>query len=175
MTMYDPQLVDTETRDTLLQILAPYQAFQVLFDILDSVALRLVKTTFPLEETYPWLTGMPAPVDVYEHRNDHIPGRSFQLWFWRRLYTEVEYDPPRQRWNDGNRSPDEQLIETILSRLKVFPFEVAINTWLAVCVEWLQWCNVEEFLVEAKKRGISIAEARDIPKHMAGMVELVYI
>jgi RHS repeat-associated protein len=124
---------------------------------------------------YPWLTGMPAPVDVYEHRNDHIPGRSFQLWFWRRLYTEVEYDPPRQRWNDGNRSPDEQLIETILSRLKVFPFEVAINTWLAVCVEWLQWCNVEEFLVEAKKRGISIAEARDIPKHMAGMVELVYV
>jgi hypothetical protein len=38
----------------------------------------------------------------------------------------------------------------------------------------LQWCNVNQFLEELQKQGVPIKTEQDIPKHMAGMVELVY-
>lgn len=174
MALYDPQLVDSATRDALLDTLAPYASFLVLFDVLDSVTLRLIRTTYPLEITFLWLSGEPAPADIYERLDDYLDGRSMQLWFWRCLYTDVEYGLPRQRWPDGRLHPGAQLVETIEARLKVLPFEVAINTWFAVCVESLQWCNADRFLEEDKKNGNPVKTEQDIPKHMAGMVELIY-
>jgi hypothetical protein len=165
MALYDPQLVDSATRDALLDTLAPYISFDVLFNVLDRVTLGLIKTTYPLEITFLWFTGEHAPADIYERRHEYLDARSMQLWFWRRLYTDVEYGPPRQRWLDGHLHPGAQLVETILARLKVLPFEVAINTWFAVCVELLQWCNVNQFLEELQKQGVPIKTEQDIPKH----------
>ena len=174
MAPYDPKLVDVATRDSLLRTLASYRSFDVLFSVLDAVALNLIKTSYPVTITFLWYTGVPAPPDAYERRHEYIPARSFMRWFWPRLYTDIDYGLPQQRWVDGTLVPDEALIATIIAQLTVFPFEIAIHTWFAVCVAWLQVCNADAFLAEDRKSSKPITSAQEIPYHMAGMVELVH-
>jgi hypothetical protein len=174
MAPYDPRLIDVATCDSLLQILVPYRSFDVLFMILDDVALRLIKTAYPITITFPWYTGVPAPPDADEHLHEYIPARSFMRWFWPRLYTDIDYGPPQQRWTDGTLVPDDALITSIIAQLTVFPFEMAIHTWFAVCVAWLQVCNADVFLAEDKKGRKPVTTTQEIPYHMAGMVELVH-
>jgi hypothetical protein len=174
MAPYDPQLVDVATRDSLLRTLAPYRSFDVLFTVLDDVALSLITTSYPVNITFLWYTGAPAPPDADERRHDYIPARSFMRWFWPRLYTDIDYGPPQQRWADGTLILDKAIIATILAQLTVFPFERAIHTWFAVCVAWLQVCNADAFLAEDKKGRNPVTNAHEIPYHMAGMVELVH-
>jgi hypothetical protein len=174
MVPYDPRLVDVATCDSLLHQLAPYRSFDVLFTVLDDVALRLIKTIYPITITFPWYTGVPAPPDADARLHEYIPARSFMRWFWPRLYTDIDYGPPQQRWSDGTLMPDEALITSIIAQLTVFPFEIAIHTWFAICVAWLQVCNADAFLAEDQKGRNPVANAQEIPYHMAGMVELVH-
>ena len=77
MSPYDPRLVDVAICDSLLHALTPYRRLDVLFTVLDDVALRLITNAYPTTITFPWYTGVPAPADADERLHEYIPARSF--------------------------------------------------------------------------------------------------
>jgi len=131
---------------------------------LDYVATSL-SHNFPIAEVANWL--FPDVTDIIY--GSSLDDRSTSLIFLRRLMKQDLRDT-NDRLQDSIHKPN---IQKIVTELSASPsFEVAINTWLSICVEWLAICNVDEILERLKERYPLHQNNVNIAKLLVGALEL---
>ena len=130
---------------------------------LDTVAVDL-SHVFPISEVINWL----SPDTTNTTDEIFLDDRSTSVVFLRRLM-EQELRDHNERLGDGTNHLDVQKITNKLRRLS--SFEIAINNWLSICVDWLAVCNVNEILERLRERR-SIPQDTNIAKLLAGAREL---
>ena len=151
-----------ETKNEILQYLLGCQSIFV-WGILDSVAADL-NHMFPTSEVYSWLSPNFTKTTV----EDLLDDRSTSVVFLRRLMSQDLQDT-NERLKDGITMPNVQKIINSLTELP--SFDVAINTWSCICVEWLAICNVDEIL-ERLKKNRPLPQNVNIAKLLVGAREL---
>jgi hypothetical protein len=173
MSLYNDSYVDQDTKQAILSDILECRAFDVLSGLLDQVISAIILNVYKRSEVQIWLLGYSVPHN--EQKDVPLTDRFVRSLFWRRLYTEGRYEEVMQRVTDGSNPITPHVYHKILDRLSQLSFDVAINTWLATCEHWLKVCNIDVFLIESKKDGWSNIEDRDLAKHMAAYMELMYM
>jgi hypothetical protein len=175
MPNFDAHLVKQNVVAELIDHLLLYRSQMVFFHILEDVYIDLLFTRYRLLDIYEWLTGVvPHPSQTDRMLGNTIIDRSVRRFFWLSLYDQGTFDPSLRRVPDGTRSVDPMLKEHMLERLTAFPFEVAVNTWFATCVVWLQVCNIDQ-LHRDLFTGEDAIPIQDVTaQYVAGMMEWQY-
>jgi hypothetical protein len=177
MFLYNPMLANELTKTDLLRMMASNSSENIVCHDFEHVYWGLLVEHYPLEEPFHWLMrGQPTPSDLYQRQDYYFDNRRLCYWFWNSLCEPTLYGEARQRLPDGTLRKD--FSRDFLTELTVLPFEVAINTWYAVCVEWLQICSIDWYYKEVKRypqlKIWKPGEERHIPGYLAGMVALIY-
>jgi hypothetical protein len=176
---YDPAHVDGQLQQQLLALLLGASAQQCMHE-LDHVLISLVFEAYPLEIVYTWL--MPEheiPADLQQNRDRYFYSRGLLYWFWTSLCDPQLYGPTQPRHPNGVKSS--HLHADLLALLTTTSVQTAVNTWFAVCIAWLQVCDIGWYLNERQSpsyRGWQTwhpGEERDIPRYLAGTMALVYM
>ena len=151
-----------EIKNEILQYLLGCKSIFV-WGSLDYIATSLTHA-FPIPEVADWL--FPDTTKIIDETS--LDDRSTSVVFLRRLY-EQNLSDASERHKDGTNNPNAQ---KIINRLReLHSFEIAINTWLSICVEWLTVCNVDEILDRLKKNN-PLPQNVSTAKLLVGALEL---
>lgn len=174
MSLYNPSEINLPIKTRILLLLQKSDSRFVLQNVLDVVFWNLLVQAYPLEEPYRWLSkSEDIPADLHQEKERYFDRRSLCYWFWDEL-GKIDYGSPQQRLPRGSKP--EHLIDHVLAELTSLPFLNAVSTWLAVCEEYLQVCNIDWYVAQdlEELRIWKDGEEKDIPKYLAGMMALIY-
>jgi hypothetical protein len=133
---------------------------------LDDIAIRLTHI-FPIESVAVWLSEKPSNIKVGTE-SLYLDDRSTAIVFLRRL-SKMDIDNKQIRIPNGSKKPN---TENIIMKLSNLPsFDLAINTWMAICEEWLAICNVDT-IIELLQKDRPLAPNVNIAKLMVGALEI---
>src|SRR5689334_21581883 len=117
MPLYQQDLVDLSAKTRVLLLLVQSDSRSVVSHTLDEVFWNLLTQSYPLEETYQWVSnGGNTPEDLHQQKDRFYDQRRLCYWFWKEL-CEHDYGPPQQRSSNGSRT--EHLMENIIAELTV--------------------------------------------------------
>jgi len=156
--MHKNIMYNEEIKNEILQYLLGCQSIFV-WGILDSVA-AILSHMFPTSEVYYWL----SPNITETTGENLLDDRSTSVVFLERLMSQ-DLQNANERLKDGITRPN---VQKITDRFTELPsFDVAINTWSSICVEWLAICNVDE-IIERLKENRPLPQNVNIAKLLVG-------
>lgn len=143
LRFYNRHLVDTKVKDNLLSIMAEGKS--------PSVGHELARVFYHLVEE----NRIDGNETSYSPNQDILvdcfpDGRIMETDFYASLSDLGEFDPPLERWPDGQKKIE--LTKVALPVLKELSYPQKINTWAAICEEFFRRCSFDS-VREAKASG----------------------
>ena len=175
--LLDTELVDTNTRRALLDLLLRYRAYDALSHLLDGVTMELLLHSYPTE-TYEWLIGKEPPQDYLCHVDWYIDPRGMVIDLWKKIVADISAEDCGERLPDGHdeipcNGQCRDVVNSIVAQLTALGFDQAVHTWLSVWKDWIRVSNVDELLRNAQQAGLEM-KVEDLPGMMSVWVEYQY-
>jgi hypothetical protein len=169
MTLSDiinPHLVDAQLRQAAIERLRSCSSATSTYalDTIFIILLRNAQQASPPSTTYRAMFGtidQPTPL---------LNERGIRYWFWSGLCNANLYPVVHPRIPDQPHQP--AIHESLLALLVPYPIDVALQTWIAISIQWLQICDPTWFFNQAHDE--QVPSEADIPRHIAGMMALLY-
>jgi hypothetical protein len=164
--IFNPHLVDKQLHQAAIDRLSACSSATSTY-ALDNVFIALLRTA---QEHLPSVTTYQAMFGDTHHLVPSFDERGIRYWFWIGLCNADLYPVVYPRIADHSHKPGIQA--ALLTLLEPQPIDIALQTWIAVSVHWLQICNTTWFFDQIHKEH-QLLEA-DVPRHIAGMMALLY-
>lgn len=160
--------VDHWLKQMLLNILRDYPSGDVLLLVLADVGIGIVKQRTPEERK-----GFQSTLSqVVEAGDENF--RDQLTVYWQHLWYETVFGPVRSRIPDGTKPVTTSLINEILKLMQGRPYLEKLYTWMAVCEEWLQICDLNWIMgVVRLNPRVRLPSDQELPEWIIG--QMLYI